>query len=173
MLRRLALADVVPAALFLLLGGWLLRETLLIGDDFAIGVGMHAGTYPMLLAVTTLFLTAILVIRAVFLAWSGAPQQSEATDQDLAEPGGGVGRAKPVKVLAALVGVTVYTLLLHTMGFLFATPFLLAGLMLLAGERRAGFIAVIAVALTVAVQTLVFYGFSIVLPEGPLRYLYS
>ncbi len=156
-----------------MLGGWLLRETFLIGDDFAIGVGMDAGTYPMLLAITTLGLAAILAVRAVVVAWSGAPAVAEATEQDLAEPGGPPGQARPGKVLAALVGLTIYTLLLHPLGFLFATPLLLAGLMWLAGERRAGFIVAIAVALTVAVHALVFYGFSIVLPEGPLRYLYS
>jgi len=172
MTRRLALADVVPAILFLLLGGWLLRETILIGDDFAIGVGLDAGTYPMLLAIATLVLAALLLVRAAFRAWSRAPVAAEATEQDLSEPGE-AGTARPGKVLLALAGLAVYTLLLHPLGFLFATPLLLAGLMVLAGERRVGFIAVIAVALTVAVQILVFYGFSIVLPEGPLRYLYS
>ncbi|MEM7023101.1 MAG: tripartite tricarboxylate transporter TctB family protein [Pseudomonadota bacterium] len=172
-MSKLALADVVPALLFLLLGGWLLRETLLIGDDFAIGVGLHAGTYPMLLAVTTLVLAAMLLLRAVVRARSGASIAPDATEQDLTAPGGAPGVTRPRKVLGALAAVCLYTLVLHTVGFLFATPFLLAAVMLLAGERRPLFIAVTAVVLTVAVQALVFYGFAIVLPEGPLRYLYS
>lgn len=172
MRTRLVLEDVVPAILFLLLGGWLLRETLLIGDDFAIGVGLDAGTYPMLLAGVTLVLAALLLVRAVLHVWSRAPVVAEPTEQDLSEPGE-ASTARPGKVLLALAGLTVYTVLLEPLGFLFATPLLLAGLMLLADERRLGFIAVIAVVLTLAVQALVFYGFSVVLPEGPLRYLYS
>ncbi len=156
--------DLITSLVFLALGGWLLRETFAIGDDFAIGVGMDAATYPQILAIVTIVLGLILGIRSL-LGFAGTELSSPPGDNEVA--------AKPAKVPMALASFATYTLLLHLLGFLFATPLLLATIMVIAGERRLSLIVPTAIGLTLVVQILVFYGFSIVLPEGPLRYLYS
>ncbi len=160
----------VPAVLFFLLGVWLYAETFLIGDEFAIGIGMDAGTYPQVLAIGTIILSVVMGVRAWFrLDADEVPEDGGSRDQ-VPEDERRSGRRKVGLALAALV---LYTLLLHPLGFLFATPLLLAVVMLLAGERRPLLICATAILLTIAVQALSFYGFSIVLPEGPLRLLYS
>lgn len=158
--------SLVPAALFAVLGGWLYVETFLIGDEFAIGVGMDAGTYPQILAIATLLLAVVLGLRA----WFRPDADEKAENGDTA-----AGHLRPglCKVGAAMAVLVLYTLLLDPLGFLIATPATLAAVMLLAGERRPLLIGATAILLTVAVQALSFYGFSIVLPEGPLRLLYS
>ncbi|MEZ5862913.1 MAG: tripartite tricarboxylate transporter TctB family protein [Geminicoccaceae bacterium] len=164
------LLGLVPAALFFVLGVWLYVETFLIGDEFAIGIGMDAGTYPKILAIVTLVLATVMGLRAWFRLDAGeAPEDGDAG----AAVSDGERRSGRRKVGLALVALVAYTLLLHPLGFLIATPVLLAVVMLLAGERRPLLIGATAILLTVAVQALSFYGFSIVLPEGPLRLLYS
>lgn len=172
-LKANALADLIPAAIFFMLGAWLLVETFFIGDEFAIGVGMDAGTYPQILSITTLALAVLLAVRA-FLGTDDADTDSGGAMQvatDVVTAGQKL--AGPRKVLFALLTFAVYTLLLNTLGFVVATPLMLAAIMLLAEERRLWFIVATSIALTIAIQALSFYGFSIVLPEGPLQYFYS
>lgn len=164
------LLGLVPAALFFALGGWLYVETFLIGDEFAIGIGMDAGTYPMLLAIATLFLAVVMGVRAWFRLDADEEPEDGAAGTTAPDEDRRPGRRK---VGTALVVLVLYTLLLKPLGFLIATPVLLAAVMLLAGERRPLLIGATAILLTIAVQALSFYGFSIVLPEGPLRLLYS
>ena len=61
--RITKLLDLLPAALFFALGAWLYVETYVIGDEFAIGIGMDAGTYPQVLAIALLVLSALLAVR--------------------------------------------------------------------------------------------------------------
>ena len=172
--NRVNLPDLVSALTFVVFGGWLLRETLLFGDEFSVGIGMDAATYPRLLAIGMLIFAVVLGVRAFFVTLDGVsddkgqlgdPKAKDAPDEASPNPAW--------KVLWALISFSVYTFLLQPLGFLLATPFLLAATMALTGERRLWFIAVIAIFLTLAVWALSFFVFSVVLPEGPLRHLYS
>ena len=157
--------DLITALVFAMLGAWLLHQATQIGDEFSIGTGMDAATYPELLALATLALAAFLALRPWWRRLVAAAPEPETEETRIS--------ARSWRVPAAFAAFVVYTYLLDTAGFLIATVPLLVVMMILAGERRPWLLLGVALLVTLVVQAIVFYSFSIVLPEGPWRLLYS
>ena len=70
-----------------------------------------------------------------------------------------------------MAAIVVYTFIMLPVGFLIATPVLLAFVMFLVGDRNWVRIGATAVLLTFATWAISFFGFHILLPEGWLGVL--
>ncbi len=124
---------------------------------------MNAAGYPRLLAVLMIGLSIALVCQsAIRRLRSREMEGDEATAEN-----------RPVLKKAALAFLALigYTLLLIPVGYLIITPVLLGFVMVLVGERRWVFIVATSILLTLALYSVTFYAFHIVLPEGVFRYL--
>ena len=157
--------DVIPALVFVVFAGWLMYETVVLDVEVAghVGGGMDAAGYPRTLALLIAGLSALVVARGMWMR-----RAADAREPSDARPPGPHPIVKPS---LAMVAIVLYTLAMIPVGFLIATPVLLAFLIFLVGERRWGRVFFGAVVLTLATWAASFFGFHILLPEGWLGFL--
>lgn len=156
--------ELVPALAFFAFGVAVFWETTRMSDSFSIGVGMDARTYPRILALLCIGLSSILMVKSIYRVLLGNSENPELALQ--AEP-----RSDLAKLGMSLGTFALYALLLHDLGFAIATSLLVAGNLLIAGERRIWLVALYSVTSTLLVQYLVRAAFSIALPESPFATL--
>ncbi len=151
--------DVLPALPFIGFAGWLLYETTVLDVEVAghVGGGMDAAGYPRALALLIAGLSVLVIAQGI----RGRRPLSAGKPLD-APPPGLHPRIRPALAMAAIV---VYTFIMLPVGFLIATPVLLAFVMFLVGDRNWVRIGATAVLLTFATWAISFFGFHILLPE--------
>lgn len=121
-----------------------------------IGGGIDAAGYPRLLGAASVCIGVLLFAGAFFM-----PEPADGRSRH--------GRLwAPVALIATLI---VYFEILLLFGYAIATPFLIAGLLLLSGERRPLVIVPVAIAVTAGFFVLFRFGAGILLPEGRLMNL--
>lgn len=162
--------DLMPALAFVVFAGWLLYEAVVLDVEVAghVGGGMDAAGYPRTLALSIIFLSILIMGQSL---WMGRARMRRAGDSGESPYSPGSEARALVKPSLAVLAIVLFTFALIPVGFLIATPALLAFFMYLVGERRWGWIVFGAIALTLATWAISFFGFHILLPEGWLGFL--
>ena len=156
--------DVLPSLPFIGFAGWLLYETTVLDVEVAghVGGGMDAAGYPRVLALLIAGLSVLVIAQGI------RRRQPLSAGKPLDAPPPGLHPViRPALAMAAIV---VYTFIMIPVGFLIATPVLLAFVMFLVGDRNWVRIGATAVLLTFATWAISFFGFHILLPEGWLGF---